>query len=176
MAPMAPLSDPSILTRRLLLRPSTAADVPLLVELQTSAIARCFLGGTVSEARATTLAQAEIGAQTGFIVVNRRSDVPMGRVLFADHAHGGLEMDCSFLPPWWHRGYATESVRAALEWAFEELATTELLAVTQRANAPSRSLLERLGATLLDEFEEFGAQQMRFGLVPARLSRKQGPQ
>jgi RimJ/RimL family protein N-acetyltransferase len=34
-----------------------------------------------------------------------------------------------------------------------------LIAVTQTANARSRRLLERLGMTAAEEFEEFGAQQ-----------------
>lgn len=103
------------MTPLLLLRPSTAADVPLLVGLQTHAIVRRYLGGPVGEELATTRTHAEIAAQTGFIVVDREGDVAMGRVLFADHGHGGLEVDYSFLPPRWHRGYATESVRPTLE-------------------------------------------------------------
>jgi ribosomal-protein-alanine N-acetyltransferase len=45
----------------------------------------------------------------------------------------------------WHRGYATEAARRALEWAFEEHGLPEIVAFTAAINAPSRAVMTRLG-------------------------------
>jgi len=42
-------------------------------------------------------------------------------------------------------GYANEAVKALVEYCFNELALTELVAVVKPDNRPSRNVLEKLG-------------------------------
>lgn len=46
---------------------------------------------------------------------------------------------------YWGRGYASEAANLVLEAAFEGLQLRELVALTARANQPSRALMARLG-------------------------------
>jgi RimJ/RimL family protein N-acetyltransferase len=45
----------------------------------------------------------------------------------------------------WGHGYATEAARAALRYAFEELALDEIVSFTTAANTASRRVMERIG-------------------------------
>jgi RimJ/RimL family protein N-acetyltransferase len=45
----------------------------------------------------------------------------------------------------WGHGYATEGARAAVAFAFEELALEEVVSFTAAGNARSRAVMERLG-------------------------------
>ena len=53
--------------------------------------------------------------------------------------------------PYWGRGYATESARAALDYGFEQLGLSEIVAITVPANRRSRAVMERLGMTRAPE-------------------------
>lgn len=50
-------------------------------------------------------------------------------------------------PSFWGRGYATESARGAIAYAFGPLGLDELAAVTLPHNVRSRAVMERLGMT-----------------------------
>jgi RimJ/RimL family protein N-acetyltransferase len=45
----------------------------------------------------------------------------------------------------WGQGYATEAARAALDFGFDDLELTEIVAFTVAANRRSRAVMERLG-------------------------------
>jgi ribosomal-protein-alanine N-acetyltransferase len=55
----------------------------------------------------------------------------------------------------WGRGYATEAARAALDFAFDELGHSEVVALTAAINLRSQAVMERLGMTRdpRDDFE-----------------------
>jgi RimJ/RimL family protein N-acetyltransferase len=59
----------------------------------------------------------------------------------------GVEIAWTFDRPFWHRGYALEAARAAVDDGFTRLGLGEILAFTATINAPSRALMERLGMT-----------------------------
>ena len=46
--------------------------------------------------------------------------------------------------PYWHQGYASESAKRMVAFAFDELGLTRLQASPQRGNRPSQRILERL--------------------------------
>jgi RimJ/RimL family protein N-acetyltransferase len=46
---------------------------------------------------------------------------------------------------WWAKGLATEAASAAINYAFQDLALTQLVAYTARRNERSRRVMERLG-------------------------------
>ncbi len=45
----------------------------------------------------------------------------------------------------WGNGYATESAKTVLDYAFETLKLNDVVSFTTRSNTPSRAIMERLG-------------------------------
>ncbi len=80
---------------------------------------------------------------------------------------GGVEVGWRLAREFWGQGFATEAARAALRFAFGQpgLGLGEVLggvlgevlgevhSITAVINLPSRAVMERLGMTLIDEFE-----------------------
>ncbi|MGX6607283.1 GNAT family N-acetyltransferase [Micromonosporaceae bacterium Da 78-11] len=56
-----------------------------------------------------------------------------------------LEIGWALHRRYWHRGFATEIGRAGLTFAFDELATDEVVSFTETRNDRSRAVMERLG-------------------------------
>ena len=59
--------------------------------------------------------------------------------------NGQPEIGCGLLPEYEHQGYATEAVRAACRWAFEQPGVTAVEAETAPGNAASQAVLHRVG-------------------------------
>lgn len=59
----------------------------------------------------------------------------------------------------WGRGFATEAVRAAIDYTFEEFAIDQLIAGARVANPASRNILEKCG------FQWTGVQLHRFEAI-----------
>ena len=69
------------------------------------------------------------------------------------------ELSYLFLPEFWGYGYAFEACQAVLEYCKDILHLKTVVAETQSANTRSRALLERLGFTMKQQLERFGAMQ-----------------
>lgn len=52
----------------------------------------------------------------------------------------------------WHKGYAVEAARAAMQWAFENLETDRVWAQVRDTNIPSMNVAIRLGMTVRGRF------------------------
>lgn len=50
-------------------------------------------------------------------------------------------------PAYWDRGYATESAKAVLEFAFHQLNLNEVVSYTTECNTKSRHIMEKIGMT-----------------------------
>ena len=59
--------------------------------------------------------------------------------------NGQPEIGCGLLPEYEHQGYATEAVRAACRWAFEQPGVTAVEAETAPDHAASQAVLHRVG-------------------------------
>ena len=66
---------------------------------------------------------------------------------------GGVEVGWRLARAYWGHGFATEAAQASLMFAFNELRLHEISSITAVVNNRSRSVMERLGMTLADEFE-----------------------
>jgi ribosomal-protein-alanine N-acetyltransferase len=143
-------------------RATTGADISWLTELRQDAIVRRFLGGPIERERAEGHALVLASSSNSFIVTMRDTGARLGLVRLSDERHGGLEVSYEFLPWTWRSGYATEALRALLDWVFDSIQPEAPLAVTQTANESSRRLLARLGAELENGFEEFGRPQLQY--------------
>lgn len=82
-----------------------------------------------------------------------------GAALDIPWLQGELELSYSLAPSRWRHGYAHEATAAALEWIGPLVPDRHVIAVTQRANARSVALLDRLGFVERERFVEVGERQ-----------------
>lgn len=82
----------------------------------------------------------EIPGEASFIGV-----VGLSTIAYQAHFTPAVEVAWRFARAYWGRGYATEAAHAALDYGFETLSLTEIVAVTVPANLRSRRVMERLG-------------------------------
>jgi 3-dehydroquinate dehydratase / shikimate dehydrogenase len=66
---------------------------------------------------------------------------------FSDPSDPAIEVGWRLAKPWWGFGYASESARACLRFAFEELSLAEVVSFTAVGNTNSRAVMERIGMT-----------------------------
>ncbi len=132
-------------------------------KIYVNEMVRRYLGGVIPEEYTRTkfietLNRSQIDSH--FWVVRLKIDTEfIGLVSFDKHVDGGTEVSYEFLPTWWRSGYATEVLSQVINFAFNELELSRVLAETQTANAPSCRLLERLGMKLERKVQRFGAEQ-----------------
>jgi len=145
--------DP-ILTERLRFRPVTPRDAGRLHVLYRDATLMRYITGrprTVAETRARLARDLRHHRRHGFglcvaewlatgEVVGRCGIEPV-------ESEGGLqgEMAWMFKKAWWGRGLGTESARALIRFAAEELRLTRLFARADPENHASIAIMERVG-------------------------------
>ena len=61
-------------------------------------------------------------------------------------------------------GYGEEVIKRIINYAFEELKLTRIVAETQSANKASCKLLKKIGMKLEQSVERFGAEQYIFSI------------
>jgi RimJ/RimL family protein N-acetyltransferase len=140
-----------LLTKRLLLRPWRDEDVAAFAELSADPAVMEYLlplSGWVSRKRAHWEEHGfgqwvvEIPGEVSFIGV-----VGLETVSYEAHFTPAVEVAWRLARAYWGRGYATEAARASVDFGFEKLSLTEIVALTVPANWRSRRVMERLGMT-----------------------------
>jgi ribosomal-protein-alanine N-acetyltransferase len=144
--------DYALTTERLVLRPVTAADHPVLLAHWTLPDVRRFMfDGAV-------LSAAEVAETIGDSVRDFAAG-GYGIWLVREHGHAalagtaglrpldaiGVEIFYSLAPGAWGRGYATEAARAVLDHALGALGLPEILAEVDEGNTASVAVVRRLG-------------------------------
>jgi RimJ/RimL family protein N-acetyltransferase len=114
---------------------------------ESDALVRRFEAGF--EARGFGVWALELGATGEFIGFCGLS-VPSFEAPFMP----AVEIGWRLARPYWGQGYATESARAALGFAFEDAGLAEVVSFTTRGNERSRAVMRRLGMTH-DEADDF---------------------
>ena len=139
-------------TERLVLRPVTGDDHPVLLAHWTEPDVRRFLfdGAPLSSAEVAETIEESIGdfAAHGYGIwlielgsgPNSGPSAEPGLVGTA-----GLEIFYSLAPGAWGHGYATEAARAVVEYALGPLGLPEVLAEVDEGNAASVAVVKRLG-------------------------------
>jgi len=85
----------------------------------------------------------------------------LGNISLAPHHDGNhTEISYEFLPAVWGNGYAAESIGAIVEYAFNKLGHTKLVAETQAANIASCGMLRKLGFYEKQRLMRFDAEQI----------------
>jgi len=90
----------------------------------------------------------EIAQTREFIGFTGLSPMPAGVP-----GEGGFEVGWRLAQSAWHRGFATEAARAALEVGFGGLGHGEIWSITSVLNTPSEAVMIRLGMQRFAEFE-----------------------
>lgn len=80
-----------------------------------------------------------------FIAVCLESGKLIGNLYFAKSDYETWEVGYAFNRNYWGKGYATESLKALMKYAFEELKVRRLIAMCDPKNPNSWKLLERVG-------------------------------
>ena len=139
-------------TERLLLRPLEVADIPALVPLigdfdVAKNLSRVPYPYTNEHARAfieLTVQTRAAGTDFNFAITRKTDGIYMGGC--GVHAKdGAFEFGYWLGKPFWGQGYATETARRLVEFAFEEMAVPGLVAGWFHDNPASGRVLEKLG-------------------------------
>ena len=146
---------PTIETPRLLLRPWRDSDVEPWAAMCADPRVMATLGPLKDRAEAGDFAAtqaarlerngygwwvASVKHGRPFIGIIALQDVPLD-LPFAP----ALEVGWRLVAEAWGNGYATEGGRAALAFAFAELARSEVVALTAKINVASQRVMQRLG-------------------------------
>jgi RimJ/RimL family protein N-acetyltransferase len=98
-------------------------------------------------------------------VEERSSGRLVGRVgLHYPDGWPGLEVGWALGREDWGKGYATESARPALAYAFTEIGCVHVISLIQPANVASIKVAERLGERLEGKTELFGKEVLVYGI------------
>ena len=146
----------------------TQDDLPQVVRLYMDAQVREFLGGPVPEELAHERARGLLHTSPSNIswAIRRASDRRFLGVCSLGPHHDGIETELSvlLLPEHQGRGHATAALRAVLEYAFGTLRLNKVVAETQKVNAQSVRLLQRIGMALERSVIRFGAAQSIYAI------------
>ena len=145
---------------RLSIREAREADRPAHIRLMTDPVTREYLGGSVDYASRQALELSPLGLSWGQWALALREDDAMIGSISLDRDRGELSLSYALLPERTGQGFAAEACLAVLAWAQEHLEDRHVIAVTQTRNKRSVALLRRLGFTVRQGLEEFGAQQL----------------
>lgn len=147
-------AQPVLLTRRLRLRSFTMTDVVSLVELandpdvalNTLNIPHPYDRRDAEDWIASHAGQVERGEAFPYAVTEREGAALVGAVgLILDPANDAAELGYWIGRKYWGRGYATESARAVVAWAFDTLAIHRVHAGHFPRNPASGRVLRKLG-------------------------------
>lgn len=121
---------------------------------------RKFLGGTISENKAIEKLNKML-SQNVFCIRLKENNCFIGIIYILPYYDENFyELSYEFLPDFWHKGLAYETLKEVLNYCKNELHLSKLVSETQKANTSSRKLLEKLGYSIKEELIRFGNKQV----------------
>ncbi len=150
-------SGTTVITERLRLVPFASAHLDDLFAMNSDPKVMHYLGPpqTRDEVAANITRQQAKWAQYGFgwwSVIERETDALIGAACLQHLGHAEanpLEIGWRLRPSWHGKGYATEAGRAAMDYGFDVIGESRLMAVTELENKASARVMERLGMTYI---------------------------
>ena len=145
--------DLQLETERLILRPPREEDLDGWAALMADGEAAKYIGGPVPRPAAWRAMAAMAGSWMlrgfgMFSVVEKASGRWIGRVgPWQPEGWPGTEIGWGLCRDAWGNGYAHESARAVINWAFDTLGWAEVIHLIAPDNVRSQRLAERLGAS-----------------------------
>ena len=137
------------------------SHIPAATKLFSDTTVREYMGGPIPESYAQRQLTEWIHSSLPTFAVLRASDSEfLGIVTVSPYHHSeDLELSYMFLPEFWGRGYAAESLQLALDRCRDEWNIHTLISETPSKNLRSCHLLERLGYTLDRQEDRFDETQ-----------------
>jgi [ribosomal protein S5]-alanine N-acetyltransferase len=138
-------------TARLSAEPVTPGDLPFLVALWSDVRVVRMLGGPRSVEQVERILDEAVRHWEAYGFgrwVIRRAGTPVGTVKLATcrvRDHEEVELGYALVPDAWGHGYATEAGAAALSFAKDVAALSEVVAFALKSNAASFAVMGRLG-------------------------------
>ena len=164
-------------TERLLLRPFTPADEPVMHAIYSDPEVMRYVGHgphrTPGETAAALRTYGEMLARRGYsfvAVVERETGAVIGDGGL--HPLGGtgpeVELGYTLARAAWGRGYATELGRALVDHAHTVLGVQVVVAQVEPENAASRRVLEKLGMREREVRTAYGRPHLLYATPPKR--------
>ncbi len=182
-------------TDRLLLRPLISTDVDLEVEMGVDPDVMQYFGGVeTAEKLQNDMEKFTRRGASGTIgcwrVMDRMSEEPIGTGLLLpmpvedddtdfDLVTGDNLPDCEievgylFKKSAWGKGYATETCKRLLQFAFEETSLDEVAAVTDPENKASQHVLKKSGMAFIGTRRAYAADLPGFLITRLQWSDQQ---
>lgn len=161
------MSVPVLTTPRLQLRPFVLDDAPALFAYASAPEFSRFVAyespATLEEARSFLEAVLipETGEQRVWAICRQGEPAVIGTLQVTHDAPGVATVHYDLSHRWYGQGYATEALRAALDWYVTNVTTiTTFLADTTAANIASKRVLAKCG------FVETGRELVRWDKFP----------
>lgn len=163
----------TIETQRLILRPFTEDDAAASFVMNSDPEVMRYLGGvtltSVDEVldmmRKSTLADYEKHGFGRFAVIHKETQEFMG---FAGLKYieelGEVDHGYRLIPKFWRQGYGYEASLPCLDFAFNDLGLERIVAMANRENIASISLMKKLGFRYEKEIHIYGDNAVYFGL------------
>ena len=148
------MSQPSIETARLILRPFRLSDARVVQSLAgerdiadtTLHIPHPYEDGMAEEWIAGQPSAFKEGSAVTFAMVLRDEDSLVGAIgLRVDRDSDKADLGYWVGKPFWNRGYATEAARALLNFGFDELRLNRIRAAHLARNPASGRVMEKVG-------------------------------
>lgn len=144
---------PTLTTDRLALRPLSSDDADALAKILGDPRRPAYLGERMDDPEdhrrriEQRHADGDLEEPLGIWAIERRTDDTVVGVALLKPLEGGPEVEVGWHldPDVWGAGYATESARILLDYAFNKLGLDRVVAVVDPRNGPSRRVIERLG-------------------------------
>ncbi len=167
---------PTLETDRLILRATREADIAAEIEFYASDAAR-FVGGPKKPHEtwrilATMLGHWALRGYGFWALEEKATGAYMGRVgLWYPHGWFEREIGWTLMPAAQGKGFATEAALAARAHAYDVLGWDTAISQIDPANAPSKAVARRLGATFETFYQdpEYGEIEIWRHLAPGEL-------
>jgi RimJ/RimL family protein N-acetyltransferase len=148
------MPQPTLETDRLILRPFTLADGPVVRRLAgereiaatTLLIPHPYPQGAAEEWIGTHAEAYAKGESVTFAITRREDGALLGAIgLGIDSEHERAEMGYWIGKPYWNGGFCTEAAAAVLEYAFNALNLNRVFAHHFSSNPSSGRVMEKIG-------------------------------
>jgi [ribosomal protein S5]-alanine N-acetyltransferase len=159
-------------TGRLFLRPFQATDAPVAYAWLTDAeIMRYMPTGQdhtlqqVEARLARYITHQERYGYSRWLIFDRATDEPIGDAgLLSLPETGEIELGYRLVKPRWGQGLATETAQGWLDYAFDQLGLTELIAFSHPDNPASVRVMQKCGFHFLRPDQVGGMEVVVYGI------------